>query len=174
MRSRGCEQRSRSGKFGIDPKRFAILGSTIGGNIALEQAMAGSGAQDAGTRVKAVISISGMSVLTNQAETLGKSTGTAVQLAKAYLGCTNLAPAQCKNAQAASATSAVDRTDPATMLINGTQEITPPQQAQTMQHALEAVKVPVQLVLVPGPLHGLALLQPAVRRTLHQFLTKYL
>jgi acetyl esterase len=161
-------------KFGIDTKRFAVLGSTIGGNIALEQGMSGSGAKDVGTRVKAVVSISGMSVLTNQAETLGKNTGTAVQLAKSYLACTNLAPALCKTAQAASAASAVDGTDPATLLINGADEITPLAQAQTMQRALEAKKVPVQLVVSPGALRGLALLSPAVRRNLHQFLDKYL
>jgi acetyl esterase/lipase len=161
-------------KFGIDSTRFALLGSTIGGNIALEQGMSGSGAQTTGTRVKAVISISGMSVLTAQAETLGKNPGSAAQLAKSYLGCTNLAPTVCKTAQAASATSAVDGTDPATLLINGADELTPVAQAQAMQHALQAKKVPEQLVVVPGALHGLALLQPAVRRTLHQFLNKYL
>ena len=161
-------------KFGLDPKRFALLGSTVGGNIALEGGMQGSGAQDSGTRVKAVISISGMAVLNSQAETLGKNTGTAVELAKSYLGCTTLAAAGCRTAQAASATTAVDRTDPPTLLINGSDEITPVQQAQAMQRALQTAKVPVQLIVVPGALHGLALLTPPVRRNLHQFLTKYL
>jgi acetyl esterase/lipase len=160
--------------FGLDPKRFALLGSTTGGNVALEAGMRGAGAQDTGTRVKAVVSISGMAVMTNAAETLGRNTGTAVELAKNYLGCSSLAPAACKTAQAASATTAVDKTDPATLLINGADELTPLPQAQTMEKALQAAKVPVQLIVVPGALHGLALLSPAVRRNLHQFLTKYL
>jgi acetyl esterase/lipase len=161
-------------RFGLDPARFALLGSTVGGNIALEAAMRGAGAQNTGTRVKAVVSISGMAVMTAQAETLGTKTGTAVELAKNYLGCTSLAPAACKVAQAASATTSVDKTDPATLLINGADEITPLPQAQAMQKALQAAKVPEQLIVVPGALHGLALLTPAVRRNLHQFLTKYL
>ncbi|MGN6743743.1 MAG: alpha/beta hydrolase [Amnibacterium sp.] len=161
-------------RFGLDPTRFALLGSTVGGNVALEAGMRGAGAQTTGTRVKAVIAISGMAVMTPQAETLGRNTGTAVELAKNYLGCTNLTPTSCRNAQAASAITAVDKTDPATLLINGADELTPVQQAQTMQKALETAKVPVQLIVVPGALHGLALLSPAVRRNLHQFLTKYL
>ncbi|WP_336033515.1 alpha/beta hydrolase [Geodermatophilus sp. FMUSA9-8] len=159
-------------RFGLDPARVALVGSSAGAVLAQSLATRGSGPPDTGERVAAVVSLSGVSVMTPEALGAGTPSTQAVQLVLTYLGCTSVTA--CPQGQAASPVTAVDPTDPPMLLVNGTDELVPDEQARAMAGALEAADVPVDLVLVDGSDHGTALLDADVRRRVLTFLEEHL
>lgn len=159
-------------RFGIDPSRIALLGSSAGAILAQTVATAGSGSLATGSRVKAVVSLSGVSELTPAAAKVGDPTPDLVKIILDYLGCTSIE--SCKDADDASAIRHVDSSDPPMLLVNSTREIVPVQQPEAMRDALAAAKVPVQLVLVPGSAHGFSVLDASVRDAIKVFLAKRL
>lgn len=165
---------AQAARFGIDPKRIALLGSSAGAIIAQEAATAGTGRRGTGTRVSAVVSLSGVSLMTPKAEELGSASPQAENLVLGYLGCASKTPATCPSAAKASAMLQVDRTDPPMLLVNGSDELVPSQQATTMGATLKLAGIPVQTVIVQGSDHGLALLDGPVRADVQAFLKKHL
>jgi acetyl esterase len=122
--------------------------------------------------VSAVVSLSGVSVMTPTAMTVGQPTLAAQSLILTYLGCTSLQ--DCPQATAASPALAVDKSDAPMLLVNGSDELVPQEQARLMAKTLTAVKVPAPLVVVNGKSHGAALLDSAVRGDIQKFLDRYL
>jgi acetyl esterase/lipase len=60
------------------------------------------------------------------------------------------------------------------MLVNGTDELVPREQADAMAGALRSVGVPVELRIVDAPDHGSALLNADVRQAVLSYLEEYL
>jgi acetyl esterase/lipase len=159
-------------RFGIDPAKIGLLGSSAGATLALSLATRGQGPLDAGDRVAAVVSVSGVSVMTPNGLSLGAPGEEVVERAMTYLGCTT--PDDCPQSTPASPLAGVDPSDPPTMLINGTGELVPREQADAMAAGLETAGVPVQLLILSKPDHGTALLNADVRRAVRSFLEEYL
>jgi len=134
--------------LGIDPTKFAALGDSSGGNLVGLVGSMGEGSLDTGSRVKAVVSLSGpMSFEVDLAS--GGGAGSVLT----YLGCTDAA--QCPNRQLASPTHYVDPSDAAYLLVNGTEDTTvTPLQVEVMAQALDAAGVEHEDLVIPGALHG--------------------
>ncbi|MFC9918984.1 alpha/beta hydrolase [Agromyces binzhouensis] len=161
-------------RFGIDPARIGVFGSSAGAIIAQSIGMAGSGPTDVGARVSAVVSLSGVSLMTEEALGLGEPSPEAINLILNYLGCTTASAVNCAQAEAASPLGQVDSSDPPTMLVTGAQEFVPVEQAQRMQEALLAAGVPAELVVVDGSRHGVQLLRNDVRAAVVEFFATHL
>lgn len=159
-------------RFGIDPDRIGVVGSSAGAIIAQSLGTRGSGPSDTGGRVGAVVSLSGVSVMTPEAQDLGEPSPRATELVLGYLGCVSVA--DCPLAVEASPISAVDPSDAPMLLVNGTGEIVPHEQAEAMAAALQEAGVPADLVIRETPDHGLALLNADVRRSMISFLETHL
>lgn len=159
-------------RFGLDPARVGVIGSSAGAIIAQSLATRGEGPLDQGSRVRAVVSLSGVSVMGPEGLRLGKPTPAAADLVLTYLGCDAIT--DCPQAGDASPVSAVDPTDPPVLLVNGSDELVPSQQAEAMGEALRSAGVAEQVVIRPGDQHGLALLDPDVRRDVKTFLEEHL
>lgn len=159
-------------RFGLDPARIAVIGSSAGAILAQQLATRGQGPLDQGSRVAAVVSLSGVSVMGPQALRLGKPTPAAAEVVLGYLGCQ--AVTRCPQALEASPITAVDPTDPPELLVNGSDELVPAQQAEAMGAALRGAGVAEQVVVRPGDRHGLALLDPTVRSDVKTFLEEHL
>ena len=159
-------------RFNIDPARIGAIGSSAGAVIAQTLGTQGQGPLDTGARLGAVASLSGVSVLTPAGLGLGQPSEEATELVLNYLGCPS--PAECPQAVPASPVTAVDPTDPPMLLVNGTGELVPEEQAVAMAEALRTAGVPAELLIVDEPRHGISLLDNAVRRELFTFLQEYL
>ena len=161
-------------RFGIDPARIGVFGSSAGAIIAQSVGMAGSGPTDVGTRVSAVVSLSGVSLMTEEALSLGEPTPEAIELVLNYLGCTSASAVDCPQAEPASPLGQVDPSDPPTMLVTGAQEFVPVEQAERMHEALVAAGVQSELVVVDGSGHGVQLLRNDVRAAVVEFFATHL
>ena len=159
-------------RFGLDPARVAVIGSSAGAVLAQQLATRGQGPLDQGSRVAAVVSLSGVSVMGPRALELGEPAPAAAEPILAYLGCE--AVTRCPQAQQASPISSVDPTDSPLLLVNGSDELVPAEQAEAMGAALRAAGVAEQVVVRPGDRHGLALLDTTVRRDVKTFLEEHL
>ena len=158
-------------RFNLRPTSIGILGSSAGAILAQTVATSGSGSLEKGTRVKAAVSLSGVSLMTEDALTLGSPTPQAAALILAYLGCPSPAADVCPRAAEASPELSVDSSDPPMILVNGSHELVPVEQATSMAEALKAAGVPVQLSVQDGSKHGVQLLGPDTRKRIIQFFT---
>ncbi|MCF6736928.1 alpha/beta hydrolase [Blastococcus sp. KM273129] len=159
-------------RFGIDPARIGVVGSSAGAIIAQSTGTRGSGPTDTGQRVGAVVSLSGVSLMTPEAQELGEPSPRATDLVLGYLGCSSVA--ECPQAAEASPISALDPSDPPMLLVSGTDEIVPAEQAEAMAAALQDAGVPADLIIRETSNHGLALLDSDARRSMISFLETHL
>lgn len=169
---RWLREPAQAERFGIDPARIGVLGSSAGAIMAQTLATRGQGPLDSGDRVAAVVSLSGVSVLTPEARELGRPSEPAVRTVLDYLGCAS--EADCPQSVPGSPISGVDPSDPPMLLVNGTGELVPHQQAETMASALRSAGVPAELLIVDAPEHGTALLDSTVRRSVLSYLETHL
>lgn len=158
-------------RFGIDPARIGVLGSSAGAVLAQSVGTAGEGPLDAGSRVAAVVSLSGVSLMTEEGLSLGTPSPEAAEMILTYLGCETPSLAACPQAEPASALLDVDPSDPPTLLVNGSDELVPVEQAQAMADALTAAGVTNQLIVEDGGAHGVELLTGQTRAAVLDFLT---
>lgn len=161
-------------RFGIDPARIGLFGSSAGAILTQTVATLGTGSLQEGGRVAAAVSLSGVSLMTEDALTLGTPSDQAAAMIFNYLGCTSVAAADCPQAAEASPVLSVDASDPPMILVNGSDELVPVEQAETMAAALKAAKVPVQLSVQDGSKHGIQLLGPRIRSRIIEFFTERL
>jgi acetyl esterase/lipase len=150
------------GRFDLDPARVAAFGGSAGGNLASLLGTTGSGPLSEGTRVSAVVDLSGPADLTGQDVTPGF---VAVQLA--FLGCTQ--QAGCAAARDASPIFAVSADDPPFFIANSTNELIPVEQSERFAAALEGAGVPTTFAKVRGGLHSIGMLDPELRRRILAF-----
>ncbi len=134
--------------YRLDPGRMGALGISAGGHLAAMLATLGEGPPDRGSRILVAASWSGPMDLT----TLAGAGGAAAALSALLLPCD---PAACPDRWAdASPVSHVDPTDAPMLLVNGSAELVPVDQARAMADRLDTAGVEQELVVVPGRGHG--------------------
>jgi acetyl esterase/lipase len=157
--------RSHAREYAIDPTRVGAVGESAGGHLAAMLATLGSGALDAGARVRAAAAWSPPTDLSALARSRGD------QWASGVMGCT-LSTCAEKLAQASPVTH-VDGSDAPLYLVNSSDEQVPLSQAQALNDRLGAAAVDHQLDVLPGSRHALDYRRDAWAPTL-AFLEKYL
>jgi acetyl esterase len=158
-------------RFRIDPARIGAFGGSAGGNLAALLGTEGSGPLTVGTRVAAVAELSGPVDLTGSPAS-GPVAPDFGAVVAAYLDCADAAV--CDAAEAASPLSSVDPSDPPFFIGHAANEWIPLDQSRSFAAALEAVGVPVDLVVVGGALHSVALLDEPMRVSIRDFFVQEL
>lgn len=155
-------------RYDIDPARVGVFGGSAGGNLAALLATRGSGSLTTGSRVAALVDLSGPVDLTEHGQELGIPARWLAKYELAYLGCTDFST--CPQARAASAVYQVDPSDPPTFIAGAAHEIVPIAQGREFAAALAAAGVPHRLVEVPGTGHSIGNLDASLRRQIATFL----
>jgi acetyl esterase/lipase len=152
----------RLGRFNLDPTRIAAFGGSAGGNLAALLGTTGTGPLSEGTRVAAVVDLSGPVDLTGADAKPGF-----IPTQLAFLGCTS--ESDCPDARAASPIFAASADDSPFFIANSTNELIPIEQARRFAAALEAARVPTTFVSVTGGLHSVTMLSPRLRQRILDF-----
>src|SRR5690606_30319218 len=156
--------------YGYDPTLIGAFGGSAGGNLVTLLGAEGNGPLGVGSRVAAVVELSGPIDLTG-----GRADGydeKFQQVQLDYLGCDSYD--QCDQAEAASPTFSVDPSDPPFFVGHSREEFIPIEQAEVLVDALEGAGVPHEYVDVPGKLHSIALLDDELRAQIVEFLRAHL
>jgi hypothetical protein len=141
--------RAHAEEYDVDPAKIGAIGVSSGGHLAALVASRGTGALDRGSRLAVVASWSGMMDLRPLVDAEDEELREAV---RTFLGCTATEPCT-RVASAASPIVHVDPSDPPMVLVNGSQEIVPVAQAESMGTALEAAGVDGHVTIAQGG-HG--------------------
>lgn len=142
----------------------SLVGSSAGAIIALDTAAA---LADAGTPVSAVVGLSAAADLTADGRELGTPDPRLEEVVLGFLGCDSVD--DCDAATAASPVTHAAALPP-TLLVHGTDELIPIEQAERLAEALESAGVTHELVEVDGDNHGLRLLNYQTRPRIAEFL----
>lgn len=154
---RAPEQVSR---FDIDPARIGAFGASAGGNLAALLALDGTDGWGSGSRVAAVVDMSGLSDLRDPITASALYRGDFVQAQLDYLGCAALS--DCATAAAASPVTLVDATDPPFLVTHSLEEFVPIDQSDALVAALRDAGVETTYLTVEGELHGVSILDDAM------------
>lgn len=150
------------GRFNLDPARIAAFGGSAGGNLASLLGTVGTGPLTEGTRVAAVVDLSGPADLTG-----ADATRQFIPTQLAFLGCSS--ETDCPAARAASPIFAVSHDDPPFFIANSTNEMIPIAQSERFAAALHAAGVPATFIPVTGGLHSISMLGPDLRSSILAF-----
>lgn len=154
--------------YGYDAAMIGAFGGSAGGNLVALLGASGTGAWDVGTRVAAVVDLSGPIDLT----TAGGYPAQFAQYQLDYLGCDDYD--RCPTARTASPHLSVDPTDPPIFVAHARDEIIPPAQGEALLRALKANGVEHAYVEVPGSAHSIGMLDDALRAQVVEFLRTHL
>lgn len=158
-------------RFGIDPARIGAFGGSAGGNLAALLGTTGDGALDTGSRVAAVVELSGPVGLGSAPLAADEASTWLRGIIADYLGCEpGAADARCPQAMEASPASHVDPSDPPMFIGHAEHEIVPLGQSVRLAAVLEAAGVPVELAVVPGGEHSIGILDESLRVRVAAFL----
>jgi acetyl esterase len=141
--------RAHAEEYDVDPAKIGAIGVSSGGHLAALVASRGTGALDMGSRLAVVASWSGMMDLRPLVDTEDDELREAV---RTFLGCTATEPC-ARVASAASPIVHVDPSDPPMVLVNGSEEIVPVSQAESMGAGLEAAGIDGHVTIAQGG-HG--------------------
>ncbi len=163
--------RAHARELSVDPRRIALFGSSAGGNLAALAGTLGSGRNDRGDRVAAVVSWSGIYDFTTlvapgTAAIRPRACGALCPLAvyaRNYIGRDRAADPE--RYRIASPVAHVDHTDPPELLVGSTAELVPGGQQTAMANALRRRGVPVTVIVYPGTRHSLQYLADALAPT---------
>jgi acetyl esterase len=147
---------AQADRFGYDPARLGAFGDSAGANLTALLGTRGEGDTTTGSRVAAVVDLSGPIDLTREGAALGDLAEDFQRVELAYLGCASFD--DCPDALDASPLYQVDASDPPFFVAHSVDEFIPVEQAEVFVEALEAVDVDVTYVAVPGTAHALSLL----------------
>lgn len=156
-------------RFHIDPRRIGAVGGSAGANLVSLLGTTGSGSLASGTRVAAVVELSGPIDLTGP-----HVDAKFVPSQESYLGCPDLT---CPAAKAASPNLLIDRTDPPFLVAHSESDpIIQYAQSTTFVKELRAKGVPTVFVRVDGGAHSIAMLSgnDRLRARIVTFLTSRL
>jgi acetyl esterase/lipase len=154
--------------YNYDPTLIGAFGGSAGGNLVTLLGTSGTGPWDAGTRVAAVVDLSGPMDLTSA----GEYPAEFAQYQLDYLGCDDYDT--CASARLASPQFSVDPTDPPMFVAHATDEFIPPAQGEALVEALKANDVEHEHVEVPGDAHSIGMLDDALRAQIVSFLRAHL
>lgn len=155
-------------RFGIDPNRVGVLGTSAGATLAMELGTLGDGDLASGSRVAAVVALSGASDITAAGLALGDLGENRIDLVKQYLDCPALE--NCPKAKDASPLYQVDPSDAPLFIAHSVNELIPVEQAEAMIQAMRSAGVTVVPHLLPGHRHGTAYLDTALWQDIVEFL----
>lgn len=165
--------RANAAAYGIDPERIGALGGSAGANLAQLLGTSGTGSTTEGSRVAAVVSLSGAADLTERALDLGEPLERQIRAVQSYLGCSDLT--DCPASTDASPITHVDATDPPFLLAQSDRESLPVEQTEVMADALAEVGATPQVLIEPGTAHATRLLHDRpVRELVLDFLDQTL
>jgi acetyl esterase len=153
-------------RFHIDPQRIGAFGGSAGANLVSLLGATGSGSLTSGTRVAAVVELSGPIDLTG-AHVDAKF----VPAQESYLGCADLT---CPAAKAASPNFVIDKSDPPFLVAHSVGDpIIQYAQSTTFVKELRAKGIPTVFVKVDGGAHSIAMLSgnDRLRARIATFLT---
>lgn len=155
-------------RFGIDPARIGAFGGSAGGNLAALLGTRGTGPLDEGSRVAAVAELSAPTDL-RRASVLRDGGNELLQtIITRYLGCEEWT--LCPQAEDASPSTFIDRSDPPFFIGHAEAEFIPVAQAQNFAVALDAAGIGVEYAVVPGDAHSIGILDEAMRTRVAAFL----
>lgn len=155
-------------RFGIDPARIGAFGGSAGGNLAALLGTRGTGPLDVGSRVAAVAELSGPIDLTRTAMVRDGANELVQGIVTRYLDCA--AWDICPQAEDASPSTFVDRSDPPVFIGHAEDEFIPLAQSRNFAATLEKQGVPVHLAVVPGDDHSIGILDAGMRESVSAFL----
>jgi acetyl esterase/lipase len=141
--------RRHAREFGVNPAQLGAVGVSSGGHLAALVAARGSGPLDTGSRVDLVASWSGPMDLRTLVNADNDELRSAV---RTFLGCSASEPCG-RLARRASPITYVDPSDPPMVLVNGSEEIIPVAQAESMAAALTGSGVQSAVTIAQGG-HG--------------------
>lgn len=158
-------------RFDIDESRIGVVGGSAGAVLAGTLGTRGEGPLDAGSRVSAVVSLSGLMTFTSDDPVIrayvvagGRS---------AYLGCPGQTIEACPVAAAAEPIAHVDSSDPPFYLLTAEDELLPEESAELMAQALTEVGVPAVVHTEPGSEHASNVVTPQIWDEILDFLAEY-
>ncbi len=152
---------ARVNRFDIDPARVGVLGGSAGGNLAALLGLGGEAALDTGSRVSAVVELSGPADLTTAGFRLGAMAPGFRMIQLEYLGCADYD--QCPQARDASPLYEVDGSDPPFFVAHSIGERIPIAQSDALVAELREAGVDTTYVTVDGMLHSIAMLDSGLR-----------
>ncbi|MCU1412948.1 MAG: alpha/beta hydrolase [Microbacteriaceae bacterium] len=156
--------RSHATKYDVDPARIGAFGGSAGGSLVSLLGTYGSGSITSGSRVAAVVELSGPANLTST----GAEEKSFIPDQLQYLHCGSLT--SCPAAKAASPLFHVDPSDPPFFVAHSLEERIPLSQSDDFVKALRTNAVRTTFVTVRGDLHSVAMLSPKLRKLILTFL----
>lgn len=159
---------ANASRFGIDPARIGAFGGSAGGNLAALLGTRGTGPLDEGSRVAAVAELSAPTDLRREAVLRDGGNELLQTIITRYLGCEEWT--LCPQAEDASPSTFVDRSDPPFFIGHAASEFIPLAQAQNFAGELDAAGIGVEYAVVPGDDHSIGILDEAMRERVAAFL----
>lgn len=170
-------QPAQVAQYQYDPDLIGAFGGSAGGNLATLLGLTGTGGWAGGTRVSAIVDLSGPIDLTAAGLELGTPRDVFAQIQLDYLGCVTYD--DCAVAASASPHLQLDASDPPLFVGHSSGEYVPVEQSKMLADAARAAGVPVTYLEIPGTAHSIGMLnQPehgeTVRRAVVEFLREAL
>ncbi|MWV32183.1 alpha/beta hydrolase [Rathayibacter iranicus] len=157
-------------RFGLDPARIGVLGSSAGAIIGATLGTLGEGSLTEGSRVKTVVAFSAVADMTEAGMSLGTPLPEAKEQILAYLGCKEIDDSSCPQSVEASPLSSVDPTDAPQIWLTSEDELVPVEQADAMQVALQDAGVESEVGIDGSGHHGLQNNTPNNKKAILAFL----
>lgn len=170
-------QPAQVAQYQYDPALIGAFGGSAGGNLATLLGLTGTGDWATGTRVAAIVDLSGPIDLTAAGLELGTPRPEFAQIQLDYLGCVTYD--DCAVAASASPQLQLDASDPPLFVGHSSDEYVPVQQSTMLADAARAAGVPVTYLEIPGTAHSIGMLtEPShgekVREAVVEFLREAL
>ncbi|PPH80732.1 alpha/beta hydrolase [Rathayibacter sp. AY1D9] len=161
-------------RFGLDPARIGVMGSSAGAIIGATMGTLGEGSLTEGSRVKTVVAFSAVADMTETGMSLGTPVPEAKEQILSYLNCDEIDSTTCPQSIPASPITSVDSTDAPQIWLTSEDELVPVEQADAMQVALQDAGVASEVGVDGSGHHGLQNNTPNNKKAILAFLQAHL